>query len=73
METLATLVRWHKAEGEVVQAGDVVCEIQTDNASAEIDADSTGILRQLKKIGERFSVGLPVARIDPLDQSEDVG
>jgi pyruvate/2-oxoglutarate dehydrogenase complex dihydrolipoamide acyltransferase (E2) component len=69
METLATLVRWYKADGEVVRAGDVICEIETDMASQELTAWDTGILRRLKKVGDKVSVGMPVAKIDVLDQS----
>ena len=27
-----TIVKWHKAEGEAIAAGDVLCDIQTDKA-----------------------------------------
>ena len=39
-----TIVRWVKAEGEMVKAGDLVAEIETDKAVVEIEAPSAGKL-----------------------------
>lgn len=39
-----TLVKWHKAVGDVVKEGDVVAEIETDKAVVEIEAPASGTL-----------------------------
>jgi pyruvate dehydrogenase E2 component (dihydrolipoamide acetyltransferase) len=57
-----TLVRWVKAEGETVNKGDVLAEIETDKATVEVESPYTGtVLRQL--VGEKTSVpvGTPIA------------
>ena len=41
------LANWRKAEGEAVQKGEVVCEIETEKALVEIEAAAAGVLRKL--------------------------
>ena len=33
-----TLVKWHVKEGDTVQTGDVIAEIETDKATMEVEA-----------------------------------
>ena len=40
----ATIARWLKAEGDQVKAGDLLCEIETEKAIFEVEAESEGIL-----------------------------
>lgn len=44
-----TIVKWAKAEGEELAAGDVVCEIQTDKAVMSMEADEDGVLAKIVK------------------------
>ncbi len=44
--TEATLVRWLKQEGELVRQGEVVCEIETDKATVEVESKADGTLRR---------------------------
>ena len=39
-----TVVRWRKREGEEVTRGEVIAEIETDKATVEMEAYSTGVL-----------------------------
>lgn len=41
------LLTWHKNEGDAVCNGEVICEIETDKATVEIEAPSEGILRKI--------------------------
>ena len=41
-----TLVRWLKREGEAVQKGEMIAEIETDKAVVEIEAFGSGVLRK---------------------------
>ena len=34
-----TLTKWHIKEGDTVNAGDVIAEIETDKATMEVEAD----------------------------------
>jgi len=40
--TEGNLVKWHKAEGETVKAGDIIAEIETDKATMEVEAVDEG-------------------------------
>ena len=43
----ANLVRWLKAEGDLVKAGDVLAEIETDKAMMELEAAHDGALAKI--------------------------
>ena len=45
--TEGTIVKWVKNEGDAVNAGDVVCEIQTDKAVVALEADDDGTLAKI--------------------------
>ncbi|MCX5494071.1 thiamine pyrophosphate-dependent enzyme [Kaistia dalseonensis] len=44
-----TIVRWLKAPGETVKAGDIVAEIETDKAVVEIEAPIAGMLGPIEQ------------------------
>ena len=45
--TEATLLRWLKAPGDAVEAGEPLAEIETDKLSAEVTAGEDGVLRRI--------------------------
>jgi len=45
--TEGNVARWHKKEGDPVQAGDVLAEIETDKATMEVEAVDEGILGKI--------------------------
>lgn len=45
--TEGTLAKWLKAEGDVVEAGDVIAEIETDKATMEVEAVDEGVLGKI--------------------------
>ena len=42
-----TLAKWLKAEGDVIGAGDVIAEIETDKATMEVEAVDEGVLAKI--------------------------
>ena len=38
------LVKWHKKEGDVIKAGQVLAEIETDKATMEMESSDAGTL-----------------------------
>ena len=42
-----TILRWLKREGDAVQRGEIIAEIETDKANVEIEAYESGILRRI--------------------------
>jgi sugar O-acyltransferase (sialic acid O-acetyltransferase NeuD family) len=65
----ATIVRWHKREGDVVAVGDVLADVETDKATIELEADTAGVLRKLLAAeGERVALHQPVAVVGSADE-----
>lgn len=62
--TQATLISWHKKDGEYVNIDEPVCELETDKANVDIPAKAAGILRHAKNVGDTVRVGEVIARID---------
>ena len=57
-----TLVKWYKQEGDFVQEGEILFEVETDKAVLEVEAFRSGILSQiLVQEGEKVPVGTPIA------------
>jgi pyruvate dehydrogenase E2 component (dihydrolipoamide acetyltransferase) len=42
-----TILRWLKREGDAVQRGEIIAEIETDKANVEIEAYESGVLRRI--------------------------
>jgi len=57
MET-GRLIKWLKQEGDRIQGGDVIAEIETDKADVEMEAFGSGVLRKiLVPAGATVAVG----------------
>ena len=60
--TEGTLVKWIKKEGDKVEAGDVVAEVETDKATMEMEAFDDGILhKHLVAAGTKVAIGGRIA------------
>jgi pyruvate dehydrogenase E2 component (dihydrolipoamide acetyltransferase) len=59
------IVSWKKAEGDSIQPGDIYCEVETDKATIEWEAQEEGFLAKiLKPAGtNNIDIGTPVAVI----------
>ena len=55
---------WLKADGEAVQDGDELFELETDKATLSVPSTFTGVLTRLAEEGDEVSVGQVVAEID---------
>lgn len=65
------LVAWRVDNGARVESGDVLCEMETSKAVGEIVAPASGVLRQMRKIGDMVPVGDIVAYLGPSQQAID--
>ncbi len=45
--TEGTLAKWLKSEGDAVESGDLLCEIETDKATMEVEAVDEGVLGKI--------------------------
>ncbi len=67
------LVRWVKMEGESVQKGDVLAEIETDKATVEVESSFSGNLyKQLADVDAIVPIGDPIAVIADPDEKVDL-
>src|SRR5258707_15123005 len=71
--TEGKIARWLKAEGDHVQPGDALAEIETDKATMEVEAIDEGILARIviPEGTEHVAVNTPIAGIAA--NGEDVG
>ncbi len=58
------IVKWVKNEGDAIEQGDVLCEVETDKATMEYESPAGGVLlRILAKEGASVPVGQEIAVI----------
>ncbi len=59
-----TIVRWLKAEGDTVEKGELLYELDTEKATQEVEADASGtLIKILAQEGEEIEVGKAIAVI----------
>src|SRR6266850_2642824 len=68
MET-GKIIKWLKKEGDRIQGGDILAEVETDKADVEMEAFGAGVLRKvLAPAGETVPIGALIGVIaDPAD------
>ncbi|HXK61310.1 MAG TPA: 2-oxoglutarate dehydrogenase complex dihydrolipoyllysine-residue succinyltransferase [Acidobacteriota bacterium] len=63
--TEATIARWMKQEGDMVESGEALVELETDKANLEVSAERSGTLSSVyKKEGDDVRVGDVLAVIE---------
>lgn len=62
--TEVSILKWRKKDGDFVKNGETILEIESDKATVEIVAESSGSLHILKGEGERIPVGETIGAID---------
>jgi pyruvate dehydrogenase E2 component (dihydrolipoyllysine-residue acetyltransferase) len=66
-----TIVKWLKSEGDAVEKGEPLYELDTEKVTQEVEADASGVLLKiLAGEGEEIPVGKPVAVIG--EEGEDI-
>ncbi|MDQ3621409.1 MAG: pyruvate dehydrogenase complex dihydrolipoamide acetyltransferase [Verrucomicrobiota bacterium] len=62
--TEGTLVKWRKKEGDAIDVGDVIAEIETDKATMEMEAFDAGTLHKLLvEEGNKVAIGSKIAML----------
>lgn len=62
----ATVANWIKQAGDRVNAGETICELETDKVNVEVMAEESGVLRSiLKPAGATVQVGEAIGVIEP--------
>jgi len=62
--TQAVLLRWTKNDGDRVAKDEVIAELETDKANAELNAPAGGVLTTRAKPGDTVKVGDVIAMLD---------
>jgi 2-oxoglutarate dehydrogenase E2 component (dihydrolipoamide succinyltransferase) len=58
-----TIAAWTRKTGDLVNAGDMLCEIESDKATFELEAEASGYLEILQEKGATVAIGAIIARI----------
>src|SRR2546428_10927481 len=63
------IIKWLKKEGDRIQGGDILAEIETDKADVEMEAFGAGVLRKiLVPAGDTVPIGALIGVVaDPAD------
>jgi pyruvate dehydrogenase E2 component (dihydrolipoamide acetyltransferase) len=70
MET-GKIIKWLKKEGDRVQSGDILAEVETDKADVEMEAFGSGVLRKiLVSAGDKAPVGALIGVI--AEEGDDI-
>ena len=74
--TEGTLTKWLKSEGDSVESGDVIAEIETDKATMEVEAVDEGVIGKI--IIAEGSEGVPVNEVIAVlledgESADDIG
>src|SRR5437016_3878586 len=56
-----TIARWHKQEGDRIDKGDIIAEIETDKANMEMESFASGVLAKIL-VGEEQGINLVEVR-----------
>ena len=59
------VLSWKKQEGEAVEKGEIILEIETDKAAMEVESPASGVVKKiLVPEGETVPVNTPLAVIE---------
>jgi len=61
--TAGTVIKWLKAEGESVEDGEDICDIETEKITNQVQATARGILSDLCEEGTEVEVGAVIGKI----------
>jgi 2-oxoglutarate dehydrogenase E2 component (dihydrolipoamide succinyltransferase) len=59
-----TLIKWLKNDGDYVQRDEVICELESEKATFELNAEEAGTLQTLAKEGDVLKIGDIACKID---------
>ncbi|MBY0425018.1 MAG: 2-oxoglutarate dehydrogenase complex dihydrolipoyllysine-residue succinyltransferase [Cytophagales bacterium] len=58
-----TLSKWVKKDGDTVKLNDVLCELESDKATFELNAEQAGVLKTVVKEGDTLAIGTLIGLI----------
>lgn len=67
-----TIARWNKKTGDYVEMDDLICELESDKATFELNAEAAGVLTTVGNEGDTIKVGEVIAKIDTSSEKSKV-
>src|SRR5438477_9386661 len=61
----ATLIKWHKNDGEMVKTDEPLCELETDKANVDLPSPASGVIKRTVAEGAKVKIGDTIATIEP--------
>jgi pyruvate dehydrogenase E2 component (dihydrolipoamide acetyltransferase) len=69
-----TVARWLKSEGDVIEKGEAILEVETDKVTMEVESPASGVLRDISAHpGDVVPIGRVIARVDDGRPATDGG
>lgn len=62
--TEVTLASWQKSDGDFVEEGEILCDIESDKATVELPAEVSGTLKISVEEGTDLAIGAVIATIE---------
>ncbi len=59
-----TLVKWLKNDGDYVERDELLCELESEKATFELNAEQAGVLHTVAKEGDTLNIGDIACKID---------
>ena len=59
-----TLVKWLKRDGEYVERDELLCELESEKATFELNAEQAGVLKTVVQEGDTLNIGDVACKID---------
>jgi len=59
-----TIAKWNKKDGDTISPNDLLCELESDKATFELNAETGGILRIAVNEGETIAIGTLICTIE---------
>jgi 2-oxoglutarate dehydrogenase E2 component (dihydrolipoamide succinyltransferase) len=59
-----TIARWNKKTGDYVEMDELICELESDKATFELNAEKAGVLTVIANEGDTIAIGAVIANID---------
>lgn len=59
-----TIAKWHKKSGDTVKLNDLLCELESDKATFELNAEADGVLQIIAQEGDTIAIGAVICKIE---------
>lgn len=59
-----TIAKWHKKSGDTVKLNDLLCELESDKATFELNAEADGVLQIIAQEGDTVAIGALICKIE---------